>query len=75
MYEDLSEKKALYTILALFTLVFVALAVQDIAVDGWAVTIVKKVNLANSASCQLLGLSIGAFFGTSVYLAFNSVDF
>ena len=75
MYEDLSSNKKLYTITFMFTTVFLTMAFQDIAVDGWAVTIVKKENLANSASCQLLGHSIGGFFSTSVYLALNSTEF
>ena len=74
-YEDLATSKKLYTITAMFAAVFLSLAIQDVAVDGWAVTIVKEENLPHSASCQLLGFSIGYFLGSSVYLAFNSVDF
>lgn len=55
---------------------FMALAAtQDIAVDGWSVTILKKENVSFASTCQSLGLSVGYFATFTIYLAFSNAEF
>ncbi|KAJ6614792.1 acetyl-coenzyme A transporter 1-domain-containing protein [Mycena sp. CBHHK59/15] len=58
------------------TNVFTALvffsATQDIAVDGWALTLLSPENLSYASTCQTIGLNTGYFTSYTVFLAFNS---
>ncbi|KAF2196159.1 acetyl coenzyme a transporter [Delitschia confertaspora ATCC 74209] len=57
-----------------FGLVFLC-ATQDIAVDGWALTLLSNENLAYASTAQTVGLTAGQFLSYTVFLAFNSKDF
>ncbi|OJD37347.1 acetyl-coenzyme a transporter 1 [Diplodia corticola] len=57
-----------------FFLVFMC-ATQDIAVDGWALTLLSPENLAYASTAQTVGLTAGQFLSYTVFLAFNSPDF
>ncbi|KAI5832121.1 hypothetical protein K523DRAFT_268445 [Schizophyllum commune Tattone D] len=56
------------------SLVFLS-ATQDIAVDGWALTLLSHDSLSYASTCQTIGLNTGYFASFTVFLAFNSVDF
>lgn len=56
------------------SLIFAA-ATQDIAVDGWALTLLSQPNLSYASTAQTIGLGIGTASSFTVFLAFNSVDF
>ncbi|KDN50269.1 hypothetical protein RSAG8_01605, partial [Rhizoctonia solani AG-8 WAC10335] len=47
----------------------------DIAVDGWALTLLSKENLSYASTAQTIGLNTGYFLSFTVFLAFNSADF
>ncbi|KIY45232.1 MFS general substrate transporter [Fistulina hepatica ATCC 64428] len=61
------------------TFVFTALvflsATQDIAVDGWALTLLSQDCVSYAATCQTIGLNTGFFSSFTVFLAFNSHEF
>ena len=57
-----------------FLLVFLC-ATQDIAVDGWAITLLSPQNIAYASTAQTVGLTAGHFLSYTVFLAFNSADF
>lgn len=57
-----------------FFLVFMC-ATQDIAVDGWALTLLSPGNLSYASTAQTVGLTAGQFMSYTVFLAFNSPDF
>ncbi|MCJ1242247.1 hypothetical protein MMC14_010254 [Varicellaria rhodocarpa] len=57
-----------------FFLVFLC-ATQDIAVDGWALTLISTPNLSYASTAQTVGLTAGSFLSYTVFLAFNSPDF
>ncbi|KAF2839130.1 hypothetical protein M501DRAFT_933525 [Patellaria atrata CBS 101060] len=57
-----------------FFLVFLC-ATQDIAVDGWALTLLSGDNLSYASTAQTVGLTAGQFLSYTVFLAFNSPDF
>lgn len=56
------------------SLIFAA-ATQDIAVDGWALTLLSPPNLSYASTAQTIGLGIGSALSFTIFLAFNSVDF
>jgi PAT family acetyl-CoA transporter-like MFS transporter 1 len=47
----------------------------DIAVDGWALTLLSQENLSYASTAQTIGLNSGYFLSFTVFLAFNSVEF
>ncbi|XP_055335216.1 acetyl-coenzyme A transporter 1-like [Paramacrobiotus metropolitanus] len=57
-----------------FTLNFLA-SVQDIAVDGWALTMLAKRNVGYASTCNSVGQTAGYFIGNVMFLAFESADF
>ena len=57
-----------------FFLVFLC-ATQDIAVDGWALTLLSPQNLSYASTAQTVGLTAGHFLSYTVFLAFNSPNF
>eukprot|EP00013_Stygamoeba_regulata_P020339 CAMPEP_0177654508 /NCGR_PEP_ID=MMETSP0447-20121125/14375_1 /TAXON_ID=0 /ORGANISM="Stygamoeba regulata, Strain BSH-02190019" /LENGTH=591 /DNA_ID=CAMNT_0019158173 /DNA_START=194 /DNA_END=1969 /DNA_ORIENTATION=- len=50
-------------------------ATQDIAVDGWAITMLSEANQGFAGTCQTIGLNIGYFMSFTIFLAFHSADF
>ncbi|KIJ45087.1 hypothetical protein M422DRAFT_67250 [Sphaerobolus stellatus SS14] len=63
-----------YLTVVFTTLVFLA-ATQDIAVDGWALTLLSPENVGYASTCQTFGLNTGYFASFTVFLAFNSEEF
>ncbi|KAK4539868.1 hypothetical protein LTR36_010262 [Oleoguttula mirabilis] len=57
-----------------FALVFMC-ATQDIAVDGWALTLLSPQNLSYASTAQTVGLTAGHFLSYTVFLALSSPDF
>lgn len=57
-----------------FCLNFLA-ATQDIAVDGWALTMLKPRNVGHASTCNSVGQTAGYFFGYVVFMALESKDF
>jgi hypothetical protein len=50
-------------------------ATQDIAVDGWALTLLSAGNVSYASTAQTVGLTAGQFLSYTVFLAFHSKDF
>lgn len=50
-------------------------ATQDIAVDGWALTLLTPSNVSYASTAQTVGLTAGQFLSYTVFLAFHSKDF
>ncbi|KZT06210.1 MFS general substrate transporter [Laetiporus sulphureus 93-53] len=65
----------IYILTAAFTgLVFLS-ATQDIAVDGWALTLLSEDNLPYASTSQTIGLNTGYLLSYTVFLALNSEAF
>lgn len=60
--------------ISFFILNFCA-ATQDIAVDGWALTMLSKRNVGLASTCNSVGQTAGYFLGYVVYMALESKDF
>ncbi|PHH85922.1 hypothetical protein CDD83_10991 [Cordyceps sp. RAO-2017] len=50
-------------------------ATQDIAVDGWALTLLTPANVSYASTAQTVGLTAGHFMSYTVFLALNAKDF
>ncbi|KAH8120631.1 acetyl-coenzyme A transporter 1-domain-containing protein [Phellopilus nigrolimitatus] len=59
----------------IFTTLVLISATQDIAVDGWALTLLSHENLSYASTCQTIGLNTGYFASFTVFLALNSESF
>ncbi|CAH0564191.1 unnamed protein product [Brassicogethes aeneus] len=60
--------------LLFFSLNFLA-ATQDIAVDGWALTMLKKRNVGHASTCNSIGQTAGFFLGNILFMALESASF
>lgn len=60
--------------IAFFILNFLA-ATQDIAVDGWALTMLNKNSVGYSSTCNTIGQMFGYFLGFVVFIALESTNF
>ena len=69
-----TNKDVQTTTLYFFVLVLLA-ATQDIAVDGWALTLLSKENVGYAATCQTIGMNIGYFMSFTIFLALNDASF
>ncbi|CAL1696730.1 unnamed protein product [Somion occarium] len=65
----------IYGLSVAFTALVTFSATQDIAVDGWALTLLSEENLPYAATCQTIGLNSGYFASFTVFLALNSESF
>ena len=50
-------------------------ATQDIAVDGWALTMLSRENVGYASTCNSVGQTAGYFLGNVLFLALESSDF
>lgn len=66
---NVTELTIVFTSLVMFS------ATQDIAVDGWALTLLSQENLSYASTCQTIGLNTGFFASFTVFLALNSESF
>ncbi|WFC98175.1 hypothetical protein MYAM1_000899 [Malassezia yamatoensis] len=71
----LSETANIYQVTALFFSLITMAATQDIAVDGWALTLLSEENVGYASTAQTIGVNIGYFTSFTVFLAFNSLEF
>ncbi|XP_074859989.1 acetyl-coenzyme A transporter 1 isoform X2 [Carettochelys insculpta] len=50
-------------------------ATQDIAVDGWALTMLSRENVGYASTCNSVGQTAGYFLGNVLFLALESASF
>lgn len=63
------------TLTAVFFLLNFFAATQDIAVDGWALTMLSRRNVGHASTCNTIGQTAGYFIGNVVFLALSSAEF
>ena len=51
----------------MFTVLYFLAATQDTAVDGWALTMLKPINVGFAATCNMLGQQLGRVVGYTVF--------
>ncbi|KAI8473191.1 MAG: acetyl-coenzyme A transporter 1-domain-containing protein [Monoraphidium minutum] len=60
---------------ALFFAFVLLAATQDIAVDGWALTLLPPEHVEYASTCQTLGMNTGYFTSFTVFLALSNPEF
>ncbi|XP_076645880.1 acetyl-coenzyme A transporter 1 [Halictus rubicundus] len=50
-------------------------ATQDIVVDGWALTMLKRCNVGYASTCNSVGQTAGYFIGYVLFMALESAEF
>ncbi|KAL0080342.1 acetyl-coenzyme A transporter 1-domain-containing protein [Phycomyces blakesleeanus] len=70
-----AEHVPIYYLTFLFLTTIFFCATQDIAVDGWALTLLSKESLSYASTAQTIGLNTGYFLSFTVFLALNSAEF
>ncbi|CAG0922692.1 unnamed protein product [Notodromas monacha] len=77
--EHLGEAPASHPKVGTLTMMFFGLnflaATQDIAVDGWALTMLKRENVGFASTCNTAGQTTGYFLGSVVFMALESAEF
>ncbi|PAV64318.1 hypothetical protein WR25_25387 [Diploscapter pachys] len=69
-----TQPNVVFLMLIFLPLNFLA-ATQDIAVDGWALTILSRKNVGYASTCNAVGQTAGYFLGNAVFLSLESADF
>lgn len=64
----------LMLVCAFFLLIFLA-ATQDICVDGWSLTMLKRRNLGYASICNSVGHSVASFLGYALLMSLESPEF
>ena len=59
VHEYLQTRPDVPSLTTVFFLLYFLAATQDIAVDGWALTMLKPENVGYASSCEQVGLQIG----------------
>lgn len=59
----------------LSAVVTAAFLLQDIAVDGWALTLLPPHHIEYASTCQTLGMNTGYFMSFTIFLALSSTEF
>jgi hypothetical protein len=75
LMQGLEHTDSLYYLSAIFFVMVFLSATQDIAVDGWALTLLSAENVSYSSTAQSIGITLGYFMSFTIFLAFNSAEF
>ncbi|KAG5680973.1 hypothetical protein PVAND_010447 [Polypedilum vanderplanki] len=68
------EPQIIFLTIVFFMLWFLT-ATQDIAVDGWCLTMLQRRNIGYAATCNSVGQTAGWFIGYVILLVFESKEF
>lgn len=70
-----ADEPNVFILTVLFFLINFMAATQDIAVDGWALTMLKRCNVGHASTCNSVGQTAGYFLGYVVFIALESTNF
>lgn len=73
--QRLMDAADVWRLTALFFAFQVLAATQDIAVDGWALSLLRPCHVGYASTCQTLGMNTGYFASFTVFLALNHAAF
>ncbi|XP_076001533.1 acetyl-coenzyme A transporter 1 [Genypterus blacodes] len=72
---DTGRGPSIVTLTAVFFMLAFLAATQDIAVDGWALTMLSRENVGYASTCNSVGQTAGYFLGNVLFLALESANF
>ncbi|XP_015377303.1 PREDICTED: acetyl-coenzyme A transporter 1-like [Diuraphis noxia] len=70
-----SEKPNLKALVITFCIISFLAATQDIVVDGWALTLLKKNNVGHASTCNGTGVALGVLIATICPVLLTSEEF
>ncbi|KAG2434741.1 hypothetical protein HXX76_007630 [Chlamydomonas incerta] len=73
--QRLYEAADVVSLTGLFLVFVFLMATQDIAVDGWALTLLSPANVSYASTCQTVGQTSGIFTSFTVFLALQDAAF
>lgn len=59
------------TLTAFFMILYFLMATQDIAVDGWALTMLSRPNVGYASTCNAIGQVLGFFFANQGFIVLS----
>ncbi len=71
---DTGNPPSMYRLTAYFFFLFFLMATQDIALDGWALTVLQRRNIGYASTCNSVGQTIGYYIANVGFLALHSAD-
>ena len=72
---DENTAPSVFALTMVFFFLHFLTATQDIAVDGWALTMLSKENVGYASTCNSVGQTAGYFLSYTLFLALQSKDF
>ncbi|RNA12214.1 acetyl-coenzyme A transporter 1 [Brachionus plicatilis] len=72
---NLNSKTDVVILTGIFTIFTFLAATQDIALDGWAISMLSKENVAWQSTCNGVGQTAGFFIGNISIIVFESAKF
>ena len=72
-YSILLEKNDVFTLTIIFFCLYFLAATQDIAVDGWALTMLSKPNVGFAGTCNSVGQTAGYFLAFSGFFGLSKL--
>ena len=72
MGEGVDKRPQILPLAIIFFVLCFLEATQDIAVDGWALTMLKRCNIGHAATCNSVGQMTGFFIGFSVFVTLEA---
>ncbi|CAF0910093.1 unnamed protein product [Brachionus calyciflorus] len=70
-----NRKSGIYILTAIFTVLVVLSATNDITLDAWSIDLLPEKNAGLQSLCNSVGMSIGIFIGGSGFLIFEAAEF
>jgi len=70
-----TASSSLVTLTIMFTTLVMGSATQDIAVDGWSLTLLSEPALPYASTAQTIGINTGYFTSFTVFLSLSSPEF
>lgn len=68
------EEPDTWTLTMFFFVLYLLMATQDIAVDGWALTMLSRDNVGLASACNAFGQSLGVFIANQGLIALSDAD-
>lgn len=69
--ETASSSLDVQTLTAFFSALYFLMATQDIAVDGWALTMLSRANVGYASTCNAIGQVLGFFFANQGFIVLS----
>uniref|UniRef100_A0A914CB71 Acetyl-coenzyme A transporter 1 n=2 Tax=Acrobeloides nanus TaxID=290746 RepID=A0A914CB71_9BILA len=73
--DDKDKSPNVFFLMCVFLPLNFLAATQDIAVDGWALTMLSRKNVGYASTCNVVGQTVGFFLGNVVFLTLESKEF